>query len=107
MKDKLIKIKRSRINPIELELIDLLIVLTIKEQSLYTESIFWVYGDNIVIEQNTKDKILLVNSHIFKILMQLKGSVRPLSIIRNFISDVDGYSIRSMKLWYNKKEIFD
>ena len=107
MRDKIIKIKRSRINPLELQLIDLLICVSIKEQSLYPDSIFWVYGENIILEQKTKEKELYVNSHVFAILLGLKGSIKPLTIFQNYIGNMDGYSIRSMKLWYNKKEIFN
>ena len=69
MKDKLIRIKRSRMKPEELFLIDILNNITIKKQTLYDDSIYWETDGIIMFIQNFYDNCLYVkHTHIWYVL---------------------------------------
>ena len=50
MRDKLIRIKRSRYKPEELFLIDLIYGMSIREQSIYNDRVFWEKDNKIIFE---------------------------------------------------------
>ena len=61
MKDKIIRIKRSRMKPEELFLIDIFNDMTIFEQNRFPYIVFWVKDGETLFKQNINDGMLSVN----------------------------------------------
>ena len=61
IKDKLIRIKRSRLKSEEIFLIDIFNGMTIKEQTLYPNNICWEKDGNVLFLYKPKTNHILVN----------------------------------------------
>ena len=89
IRDKLIRIKRSRYKPEELFLIDILNDIELKEQYEYPDSVFWVVGDVIMFEQDFKHKRLFVNDGYIWSVFETKYGYKYTKI-ESIITDVVG-----------------
>ena len=98
MKDKLIKIKRSRVKPEELFLIDILNDITIFEQNINPDIIFWVKDGEILFKQNINSGVLSVN--YYKVWSVLSSDYDIyFTDIRQFIKDM----VEKYMKWYGTK----
>ena len=84
IKDKLIRIKRSRLNPEELLLIDIFNGMTVKEQTLYPNNICWEKDGNVLFLHSLIETYLIVNYN--EIWRELEKYFRTYTQIQSFIN---------------------